>query len=362
MTSAAFPDDRSFPMNHPAIEADMWAMHDHRHTSATTAHSLVAEHLWTALRALGVTGGRMLLRGTDPEALAGMPGALRTARPGQGDQLQASIPHPGRPHPGLELTVFVPDYKPGQFDVVILNASYADVVHHDGDLRHSRWQEHNQAVLSSLSYTAPAGLVAALVSADVLDAADPGPRRAMAHLADLLGAARLPAGTLRSVAGCDSPVDLLLLRRRPDGQPQGGARFEASLQFLFDSVPVRQNEYFHDRPADMLGRPVIKPMPWGPARLTVRPDVVPLAQDLRTTLAQVVRNAIDWGLTARRTMTSTPGDEPDAATQPEPRRRQPGGASGGPPAGLSGGSRGRPPARPPSPREATGPDHPGPLL
>jgi hypothetical protein len=346
--SVAFPEDRSFPMDHPAVEADMWAMHDHRHTSATMAHGLVAEHLWTALRALGVSGGRMLLRGTDPETLAGMPQALCTSPAELDGQLQGDIPRPGWPHPRLELAEFVPDYLPGQFDVVVLNASYADVVHHDGTLRHSRWQEHNQAVLGSLSYTAPGGLTAALVSADVLDAADPRPRRAMAHLADLLGAARLPAGTLRNVPGCDSPVDLLLLRRRPDAQPRGGARFESSVQFLLDGVPVRQGEYFHDRPGDMLGRPVIRSMPWGPARLTVQPDVVPLNQDLRTTLSQVVRNAIGWGLTARPR--TTPGDGP----QPEPRKKGRGGTPGRAPARQSG--------RPPSPREPSSPDHPGPRL
>ncbi|PUB20897.1 hypothetical protein C8K30_115108 [Promicromonospora sp. AC04] len=357
MTSPAFPD-RSFPMDHPAIEADMVAMHDHRHTSATTAHSLVAGHIWTAIRALGMTGGRMLLRGTDPEALAGMPEALRASRPGQGDQLQADIPRRGKRHLGVDLAAFVPDYMPGQFDVVVLNASYADVVHHDGTLRESRWQEHNQAVLSSLSYTAPGGLTAALVSADVLDAPDPGPRRAMAVLADLLGAARLPGGSLRKVAGCDSPVDLLLLRRRPDGQPRGGARFETSVQFLLDSVPVRHSEYFQDRPGDMLGRPVTKPMPWGPPRLTIQPDMVPLDQDLRTTLSQIVRNAIGWGLTARPNM---PGDGRDAQSPTQARGRGPG-STPGPPASWSGSDRGRAPARPPSPREMPGPDHPGPQL
>ncbi|WP_454859699.1 hypothetical protein [Promicromonospora soli] len=250
---------------------------------------------------------------------------------------------------------------PGQFDVVVHNASYADVVHHDGKLRHSRWQEHNQAVLSSLSYTAPGGLTAALVSTDVLDAADPKSRRAMAHLADLLGAARLPGGSLRNVAGCDSPVDLLLLRRRPDGQPRGGARFEASVQLLLDDVPVRQSEYFQDRPGDMLGRPVIKPMPWGPPRMTIQPDVVPLNQDLRTTLTQVVRNAIGWGLTAHP-RTNIPDNGPDAQSRPEARRRGPGSTPGGPPASWSGSDRGRAPARPPSPSETPGTDHPGPQL
>jgi hypothetical protein len=361
VNSTAFPDDRSFAMDHPAIEADMWAMQDHRNTSATTAHSLVAGHLWTALRALGMTSGRMLLRGTDPESLTGIPVALRTSRPSLGDQFQADIPRPGRRHLGVELAEFVPDYMPGQFDVVVHNASYTDVVHHVGELRHNRWQEHNQAVLSSLSYTAPGGLTAALVSADVLDAAYPGPRRAMARLADLLGAARLPGGSLRNMPGCDSPVDLLLLRRRPDGQPRGGARFEASVQLLLDGVPVRQSEYFQDQPGDMLGRPAIKPMPWGPPRMTIQPDVVPLSQDLRTMLTHVVRNAIGWGLTAHP-RTNIPGDGPDAQSRSEARRQGPGSTSGGPPASWSGSDPGRAPARPPSPRETAGPDHLGPQL
>ncbi|MFC8797024.1 hypothetical protein ACFT2C_04780 [Promicromonospora sp. NPDC057138] len=315
--STAFPDDRSFPLGHPAVQADMWAMHDHTHTSAAAAHALLAEHVWVALRALGVTGGRMLLRGVDPEVLAGVPADERSGPPVRDGRLQADIPRPGWPHTRLRLVRFEPGYVPGRFDVVFLNASFSDVVHHDGKLRHARWQEHNQDLLSSLAHTAPGGLVAALVSADVMDAADPGPRRGITLLADLLGAARLPGGALRNVPGCDSPVDLLLLRRRPDDQPAGGARFEASVQLPLDGVPVHLNEYFHDRIGDVLGRPVLRPMPSGPPRLTVEPDMIPLAQDLRTTLAEIVRNAAAHGLTARPSTppsagTGAPGDDPGA--------------------------------------------------
>ncbi|WP_454859698.1 hypothetical protein [Promicromonospora soli] len=100
MNGIAFPDDRSFPMDHPAIEADMWAMHDHRNTSATTAHSLVAGHLWTALRALGMTGGRMLLRGTDPQALTGIPEASPHLSTGPGRPAAGRHPPPRETAPG----------------------------------------------------------------------------------------------------------------------------------------------------------------------------------------------------------------------------------------------------------------------
>jgi hypothetical protein len=215
----------------------------------------------------------MLVRGLDPLVLADVPSHQRALPPGRFGQLEGDIPYPSTRR-NLVLTEFDPGYMPGVFDVVLLNAPYSDVVHHDGRFRLERWREHNQDVLSSLAYTAPGGLVAAVVSADVLDAADPAPRRGMAVLADLLGAVRLPGGSLRNVPGCDNPVDLLLLRRRVENQPTRGARFETSVQVQLDGALVRLNEYFHTRVEDVLGRPALRSMPFGPSRLTVEPDPV----------------------------------------------------------------------------------------
>jgi hypothetical protein len=352
VTSIVFPDDGSFSLEHPAAQADLLATHDHAHTTATEMHVLLARHVWGALRGLGVTGGRMLVRGLDPELLAGLPLDERVLEPGDHADLQADIPPTAWRHPGLELTGFEPGFTPGLFDLVVLNTPFADVVYQDGGLREANWQIQNQGVLSALSYTAPGGITVALVSCDVLDAAEPGQRRAMTALADLLGAARLPAGALRIFPGCDNPVDLLLLRRRPDDQPRGGARFEESISTSLDGFPaVRLNEYFHYRPADMLGRPVAKVMPWGPPRLSVEPDPVPLDQDLASTLDHVVRNALRWRLTPRAT-TSTP--PPGPGHRP---RTKPGHAPGQGPERERGGGPGRGRTG-----DATGPDHHGPDL
>lgn len=315
--STAFPDDRPYSMGHPAALADILAVRDHARTDATTPHALLAKQVWAVLRALGVTGGRMLVRGLDPEVLAGVPAHQRALHPRKFGQLHGDIPRPGT-HQDGELTEFDPGYTPGMFDVVLLNAPDSDVVHHDGRFRLERWHEHNQAILSSLAYTAPGGMVAALVSADVLDAADPAPRRGMAVLGDLLGAVRLPSGALRNMPGCDNPVDLLLLRRRVETEPARGAQFETSVQLRLDGVPVHLNEYFHSRIGDVLGRPALRPMPYGPARLTVEPDQVSqrLALDLGIALAEIVSTATAQGLTAGNDTTSTrPGPAADTGTR-----------------------------------------------
>lgn len=316
--STAFPGDRSYSMGHPAVLADILAVRDHARTDATTPHALLVKQVWAVLRALGVTGGRMLVRGLDPEVLAGVQPHQRALHPRQFGQLHGDIPRPGTHHRDVMLTEFDPGYTPGVFDVVILNTPDSDVVHHDGRFRLERWHEHNQTILSSLAYTAPGGLVAALVSADVLDAADPAPRRGMAFLGDLLGAVRLPSGALRNVPGCDNPVDLLLLRRRVEIEPARGARFETSVQLRLDGVPVHLNEYFHTRIGDVLGRPALRPMPYGPARLTVEPDQVSqrLDLDLGTALAEIVRAATAQGLTAGNDTTRTrPGPAADTGTR-----------------------------------------------
>jgi len=316
--SIAFPDDRSYSMGHPAVLADVLAVRDHARTDdATTAHTLLSKQIWFVLRALGVTRGRMLVRGLDPEILAGTPPHQQALHPGKFGQLEGDIPRPGA-HRDQVLVEFDPGYSPAVFDVVLLNTPYSDVVHHDGKFRLERWREHNQDLLSSLAYTAPGGLVAALVSADVLDAADPAPRRGMAVLADLLGAVRLPGGSLRNVPGCDDPVDLLFLRRRTEDQPTRGARFETSVQVQLDGGLVRLNEYFHTRIQDVLGRPALRSMPFGPPRLTVEPDPVSqhLDLDLGISLQDIVRTATAQGLTADNTTTSTPpGSAADTGTR-----------------------------------------------
>jgi hypothetical protein len=53
-----------------------------------------------------------------------------------------------------------------------------------------------------------------LTSQYTMDAQNPGARREMAKLADLVGAVRLPAGAHRRTAGTDVVTDLLILRRR----------------------------------------------------------------------------------------------------------------------------------------------------
>ncbi|WP_423464190.1 hypothetical protein ACO229_06450 [Promicromonospora sp. MS192] len=340
MSSPAFPEDGSFSLDHPVVQADMLATWDHSHTSATMAHTRVARHAWRVLRELGVTGGRMLVRGLEPEAFAGLPEGRRVLDPLDHGDLQADVPPGDWPHRGLELTPFHPSYMPGQFDVVLHNTPFSDVVYQDGAFREGNWQVQSQAVLSSLAYTAPGGFAVVLVGSDVLDAPRAQPRRAMAQLADLIGAARLPAGALRNVAGCDSPVDLLLMRRRPDDQRPGGAEFALSREVTVDSVPVRLNEYFDQRPGDLLGRPVARPMPWGPARLSIQPDAVPLVVDLRTTLDQFVRNARSWQLIAEpTTMPDAPGDTTSGPPGNGPTRQPrdtPGRRSADHPAGPAG--------------------------
>ena len=78
---------------------------------------------------------------------------------------------------------------------------------------------HNHFILKSLRLTRPGGLVAVLTSHYTMDAQNPGARREMNALADLVGAIRLPTGAHRRAAGTEVLTDLLIFRRREDGRP-----------------------------------------------------------------------------------------------------------------------------------------------
>lgn len=54
-------------------EADHVAHDDHASTSARPVHRIIATHLWTMLRNLGFTDGRVLAVGDDAATLLGLP-------------------------------------------------------------------------------------------------------------------------------------------------------------------------------------------------------------------------------------------------------------------------------------------------
>lgn len=142
----------------------------------------------------------------------------------------------------------------GGFDLAIGNVPFADVVPHDPRHNPNRQRLHNYFILKSLQLTRAGGTVVVLTSRYTLDSRNPGARHEIAELADLVGAARLPAGAFKQAAGTDVVTDLLVLRRRPPGAGPAGPAW-ASTAPIDDHPddPVWCNELFLDHPELVAG-------------------------------------------------------------------------------------------------------------
>ncbi|HBS73975.1 MAG TPA: hypothetical protein DEB55_06230, partial [Microbacterium sp.] len=112
---------------------------------------------------------------------------------------------------------------------------------------------HNHFILKSLHLVRPGGLVAVLTSHYTMDAQNPGARREMNALADLVGAIRLPSGAHRRAAGTEVITDLLILRRREDGQPPADDLWERVTPITIDGQRIKVNAYFDHHPEHVLG-------------------------------------------------------------------------------------------------------------
>lgn len=143
----------------------------------------------------------------------------------------------------------------GSFDLAIGNVPFGKVAPHDPRHNRNRHALHNYFLLKSLHLVRPGGLVIAITSRYTLDARNPAARREMASLADLVGAARLPAGAFRASSGTDVVCDIVMLRRRSPGRKPAGLAWERAIPLdLGGDEPLLVNELLAARADLVLGR------------------------------------------------------------------------------------------------------------
>jgi N12 class adenine-specific DNA methylase len=141
----------------------------------------------------------------------------------------------------------------GSFDLVVGNVPFGNFTLADRRHNPAGHSIHNHFLIKSLRLSRPGGIVAVLTSRYTMDARNPGARREMAALADLLGAVRLPSGAHQRAAGTKVVTDLLILRRREDGREPDAPNWERTRLITVDGDELPVNEYFVTRPDDVLG-------------------------------------------------------------------------------------------------------------
>lgn len=312
-------DNQHTPQDHPETETDH---HDRRPWPDVTESNLVA-HLWQMLRALGVQHGRMLVTGARPAAFAGAPefDGPHVA------ELVAPIPPPGWPHTGLRLERRS-SRSGDEHDLVILNTPYPTTRSHSLQSTKALVDLQAQMVRTALDLTMPGGFTVALTSHRVLDAPDARHRHQFRAMADLVGAVRLPSTLLPSILlpGAQgrpdhhgSPADtglsgmaadLLVLRRRPDGEPDRSMPFLFIAPVMIDDTPAAVNEYFKEFPQQVLGTThLARDYPDTALVITPEPDS---DRDLHAALSAVARRGTARGLTTA----PSPWGPPDQGPAP----------------------------------------------
>lgn len=296
---------------------DRGALDAHDGISAVDRHWQVAIHLWPALKSLGFSGGHLLAAGVDADMLAGRPPHPRYPRDPQRHLVFHSPVPPAERWPHQDLPLLEPGTQddPGSYGLVLANLPYHDVALIDPDRRTRLGTYHRELLVSALDQTVPGGLTVAMASPMFLDHPEPELRQVVGERADLVGAVRLPTGTMRPDSNAYSPTDLLFLYRRPPGEPVPG--IPAAHDVGIGRGHGHLSEYWLENPDHLLGELVHAP---GIEMPTVLAGPEPLGRLLRNAFAEIATTVATGVITraaARRTG-QAPGPDPSHDPGPGP--------------------------------------------
>ena len=258
----------------------------------------IVQAVWSAVRSLGFTGGRVLEPGCGSGNFIGFAPAAAQMTGVELDPVTAAIAAALHPRAQILAESFAGTRDPdGSYDLAIGNVPFAKAALHDRRHNLGGHSIHNHFIIKALRLVRPGGLVAVLTSRYTMDARNPAARREMASLADLVGAVRLPSGAHQKTAGTGVVTDLLILRRREPGrQPDPGA-WEQARPVVLDGHQVPSMSIFSPAPSAVLGGLSAVHGAYSAADLVVTPTPgVPLDEALTAALDTVVASARARGL------------------------------------------------------------------
>ncbi|MFP3991009.1 hypothetical protein U9R90_26785 [Streptomyces sp. E11-3] len=252
----------------------------------------MAEAMWDGLKALGFERGEVLEAGSgagtffgvSPEGarLTGIELDPTTARIAQALYPDANV---------LNENFAETDAHPGTFDASIGNVPFASVPF--GDKRYPAESLHNGFITKELALTRPGGITLLITSRHTLDSEGDKARKQIAKYGDLIGAVRLPSGVFND-AGTSVVTDVLVLRRRADGEEPADTSWLNAPERKIGDVREHVNAYFTDHPEHILGDLATESSPYGP-RLTVKGDAARASGQLRDALKSIAAKAVADG-------------------------------------------------------------------
>ncbi len=243
--------------------------------NAHYTHGAYVSAIWDALEQAGVDRGE----GLEPGCGAGTfishaPAGVRMTGV-ELDPSTAAVAAALNPDDVVLAEGFEKTRLPAMFDVAVGNVPFSDVRLHDRAHNQGNHSLHNHFIIKSLDLVKPGGYVALITSSFTMDAKNPAARRDMYERADLVGAFRLPGGAHRQMAGTDVVSDVLVFRKRADGETPGDDSWTmSSTQQLPDRngemVDVALNDYWAAHPDNVLGEVSAGTGAFGQNTVTVR--------------------------------------------------------------------------------------------
>lgn len=265
--------------------------------------------VWSALGGAGfdkAAGGRVLEPGCGSGTFIGFaPDHVRDVVGVELDPTTARVASLLYPAADIRGESFAETRLPeGKQDLVIGNVPFADVVPHDSTHNRLGLSLHNYFIYKSLHLVRPGAVVAVLTSRWTMDAANPTARDAFADMADLVTAYRLPNQTHHQAAGTDVITDLLVFRRRLEGEEPldltpGWRNLERLPSFRagtgLEDAEVNLNSLFVQQPARALGRLTSRSGRFGP-EVAVSPPLTSERQSLAERVAADLERRLAFDL------------------------------------------------------------------
>jgi N12 class adenine-specific DNA methylase/adenine-specific DNA methylase len=247
--------------------------------------------LWRTAGRLGFSGGRVLEPGMGTGLFfALVPEPLRPTCRLTGieyDPITARIARLVHPEARVRCEDYTRSPLTGGFDLVIGNPPFSDrVVRADPVTRALRLRLHDYFIARSIARLRPGGLALFVTSTGTMDKTGTTAREYIAGMADLVGAVRLPEGSMRASAGTDVVIDILVFQRRAGVAAPSGpawialAPIEPAMTDTDDEVAeaggdssdtggsassgIQVNRYFAEHPEMVLGEHTLRRGIYGP--------------------------------------------------------------------------------------------------
>lgn len=264
--------------------------------SAHYTPQAVAESMWQGLAAYGFDGGEVLEAGCGSGAFFGVAPPAARLTGVELDPTTAAIAGRIYPHANVLAESFTDTDAPlGTFDAVIGNVPFAQAPFGERRYRAGGHSLHNGFIIKQLALLRPGAYMAVITSRWTLDGEDAAARRDMSRWGDLAAAYRLPKGTFGETADTDVVADVLVFRRRAEGEePRDQGWIEAPERELGGNT-VTVNAYFTEHPENVLGRLTTETGPYGP-RVTVQGDPGEAPRLLRERMEATAAAAVADGL------------------------------------------------------------------